>query len=446
LAKHTLVVLGLCLLVVTARAEDFSQARLANWHHWRGPLAIGTSPEADPPVTWNEKTNIKWKAPLPGRGSATSIVWGDRIFVLSAVQTDRVATPNELPQPDLRFEKKTSAPPKYYQFLVLCFDRVTGHLRWQRTAAERVPHEGHHPTHSYAAGSPTTDGRFLYVSFGSFGIYCYDLDGTLIWQRDLGRLNTRLGWGEAVTPVVYGDSLLLNWDQEADSALYCLDTKTGKTKWKADRQEKTSWNTPLIVEHKDRTQVVVNGTERIRGHNLSTGKVLWECGGMTVNAIPTPVSSDGVVYCMSGYKGSAACAISLDAVGDITDTAKVLWRHAKGTPYVPSPLLVGNRLYFTQANSAILTTLDIKSGKPLIDQERLPNQTSFYSSPVAAAGRIYLVDQQGTTLVLKQSDKLEVLARNQIDDHFDASPALAGRQLFLRGERFLYCIESGDGK
>ena len=167
---------------------------------------------------------------------------------------------------------------------------------------------------------------------------------------------------------------------------------------------------------------------------------------MTVNAIPSPVASDGVVYCMSGYRGSAACAISLDAVGDITDTAKVLWRHAKGTPYVPSPLLLGNRLYFTQANSAILTALDTKSGKPVIDQERLPNQTSFYSSPVAAAGRIYLVDQQGTTLVLKQGDKLEVLARNQIDDHFDASPALAGRQLFLRGERFLYCIESGEGK
>jgi outer membrane protein assembly factor BamB len=145
---------------------------------------------------------------------------------------------------------------------------------------------------------------------------------------------------------------------------------------------------------------------------------------------------------VSGYKGAAACAIPLDAIGDITDRGKVLWRHTKGTPYVPSPLLVGNRLYFTQANSALLTILDTKSGKPILDQERLPNQTNFYSSPVAAAGRIYFVDQQGTTLVLKQSDKLEILARNQLDDHFDATPALAGRQLFLRGEKFLYCIES----
>jgi outer membrane protein assembly factor BamB len=448
---------------MVGKADHFSEAALANWHHWRGPLANGTAPEADPPVQWDEKTNIRWKVPLPGRGSASPIVWGDRVFVLTAVKTDRVATAEELPEPDPGFEKKTKPPTNFYQFLVLCFDRATGKIRWQRTAAERVPHEGHHPTHSYAAGSPTTDGRFLYVSFGSFGIYCYDMEGTPIWQRDLGRLNTRLGWGEAVTPVVHGESLLLNWDQEADSALYCLDAKTGKTKWKADRNEKTSWNTPLVIEQDGRTpspfpssprgggqgeggrtQVIVNGTERIRSHDLATGKVLWECGGMTVNPIPSPVTSHGVVYCMSGYKGSAAFAISLDAAGDITDTARVLWRYNKGTPYVPSPLLVGDRLYFTEANSALLTVLDTKTGTAILDRERLPNQTSFYSSPVAASGRIYLIDQQGMTLVLKQSDKLEILGRNQLDDHFDATPALVGRQILLRGEKFLYCIQNSS--
>src|SRR5439155_2745230 len=165
------------------------------------------------------------------------------------------------------------------------------------------------------------------VSFGSFGTYCYDFDGKLQWQRALGRMHTRLGWGEAVTPVIRGDALLLNYDQEVDSALYCLDAKTGKTKWKADRNELTSWNTPLVVEHNGRTQVIVNGTERIRSHDLATGKVLWQCGGMTVNAIPSVVSAGVVVYCVSGYKGAAACAISLDAAGDITDTAKVLWRY-----------------------------------------------------------------------------------------------------------------------
>jgi outer membrane protein assembly factor BamB len=425
------------LLTGSARGDG-----LDNWPQWRGPLANGTSPKGDPPLTWDASTNIRWKAELPGRGSATPIVWGDQVFVATAIKTDRVADANDLPKTDPQFEKKTDAPRNYYQFVILSFDRKDGKPRWKHTANEQVPHEGHHPTHSYAAGSPTTDGKFLYVSFGSFGTYCYDLTGKLQWERrDLGRLNTRLGWGEAVTPVVHGDSLLLNWDQEAGSALICLDTKTGKTKWKTDRDEKTSWNTPLVVEHKGKGQVIVNGTTRIRSYDLESGKELWQCGGMTVNAIPSVVPGDGVVYCMSGYKGAAALAISLDASGDVTDSDKVLWHYGKGTPYVPSPVLAGGRLWFTQMNDNLLTTLDIKTGKPVLDRERLPSLKSLYASPLAAAGRIYIVDREGTTLVLKQGDKLEVLATNRLNDPVDASPVVVGKQLFLRGEKYLYCIE-----
>jgi outer membrane protein assembly factor BamB len=435
-----------CLLTATARGDDPARERLDNWHHWRGPLANGTAPKGDPPVRWDAKTNIKWKAELPGRGSATPIVWGDQVFVVTAVETDRTADAADLPKPDPKFPKNTKPPAKYYQFVVLSFDRETGKPRWRQTAAERVPHEGHHPTHSYAAGSPTTDGKSLYVSFGSFGIYCYDLAGKPQWQRDLGRLNTRLGWGEAVTPVIHRDNLLLNWDQEADSALYCLDARTGKTRWKVPRDEKTSWNTPLVVEHKGRCQVIVNATDRIRSYDLETGKELWRCGGMTVNAIPSAVSAGDVVYCMSGYKGASAVAISLDATGDLTagevaDSDKVLWRYRKGTPYVPSPLLAGDRLWFTEMNDPFLTTLDVKTGKPAIDHERLPRLKTLYASPVAAAGRVYIVDREGTTLVLKQGDKLEVLATNRLDDPIDASPVVVGKQLFLRGEKYLYCIE-----
>jgi outer membrane protein assembly factor BamB len=444
-AMKKIVVLTLCAWVfgAVAAAGELAGPPLDNWHQWRGPLANGTAPHADPPLTWDDKTHVQWKAPLPARsrGSATPIVWGDRVFVLTAIQTDRTIDASELPKVDPRFEKKTTAPTNYYRFVVLCFDRATGKLRWEQTATEQVPHEGHHPTHSYAAGSPTTDGRFLYASFGSRGIYCYDLDGNLQWQRDLGRMNTRLGWGEAVTPVLHGDALLLNWDQEAGSALYCLDPKTGKTKWKVDRDELTSWNTPLVVEHKGRTQVILNATKRIRSYDLATGQELWQCGGMTTNAIPSLVVQDGVVYAMSGYKGSAVAAISLDATGDVTDSDKVLWRYKEGTPYVPSPLLAGGRLYFTQGYEALLTSLDIKTGKPVLDRERLPEVDSFYASPVAAAGRIYLVARDGTTLVLKQGDKLEVLATNKLGDPIDASPVLVGKQLFLRGEKFLYCIE-----
>jgi outer membrane protein assembly factor BamB len=305
--------------------------------------------------------------------------------------------------------------------------------------AEEVPHEGHHPTHSYAAGSPTTDGRHVYASFASFATCCYDMEGKLVWKRDLGRMNTRLGWGEAVTPVVHSDTLILNRDQETSSCVLALNAKTGETRWKVDRDEATTWNTPLIVDHKGRTQVILNGTNRVRSYDLSTGELIWQCGGQTVNPIPSPVVRDGVVICMSGYQGAAALAIPLDASGDITGTNKVIWQVDRGTPYVPSPLLAGERIYFTQGNESILTCVDARTGKPIFQRERLPGLGTLYASPVGAKDRVYFVDRNGVAVVLRQSDKFEVLQTNRLDDHFDASPVVVGRQLFLRGKN-LYCI------
>lgn len=427
------------LFTLTARSAEFETAKLDNWHHWRGPLATGEAPKGNPPIKWDEKANIQWKAELKGKGSATPIVWGNRVFVVTAEPTGRKVEPVKRPKVDPKFEKKTDAPDEYYRFIVMCFDRVTGAKKWEKVAAEQVPHEGTHQTHSYAAGSPTTDGKLLYVSFGSFGIFCYDFDGNLKWHREIGRMNTRLGWGEAVTPVIHGKSLLLNWDQEADSKLVCLNAADGKTIWEAPRDEKTSWNTPLVVENKGTTQVIVNGTNRVRSYDIASGKSIWEVAGMTVNAIPSPLARDGIAYIVSGYRGAASVAVPLDAKGTVGDD-RVLWRYNKGTPYVPSPLLLRDRLWFTQANTQVLTVLNVKTGKPIIEGERLPSVTSFYGSPAAAAGRIYLVDQRGTALVLKDSDKVEVLATNRLPDAFDASPAIAGKQLFLRGEKYLWCI------
>jgi outer membrane protein assembly factor BamB len=432
----------LTLLASTAvcPADDIP-GRLDNWHHWRGPLANGTAPNADPPTTWDARTNVGWTAEVPGKGSATPIIWGDQVFVVTAVKTDRRGKPEDMPTVDPKFERKTEPPTDYHQFLVYSFDRTTGKLRWKHLAAEKVPHEGHHESHSYAAGSPTTDGQRLYVSFGSFGVYCYDLSGKPLWSRHLGHLVTRLGWGEAVTPVIHGDSLLLNWDQEADSKLLCLDAATGKTKWEAPRDEKTSWNTPLVVEHKGRTQVILNGTTRVRSYDLATGKPIWTCEGMTVNAIPSAVAADGVAYIVSGYRGAAGVAVSLDATGEVKPGSGLVWKYGKGTPYVPSPLLSNGRLWFTAGNTNLLTILDAKSGKPLLEQERLPAVRSFYASPVAAAGRVYFTSQDGTTLVFREGDKPELLTTNKLNDPIDASPALVGKQIFLRAHGRLYCIE-----
>lgn len=411
---------------------------MAYWPAWRGPLANGTAPEANPPIRWDASTNVRWKAPLEGRGSATPIVWADRVFLVSAIATDKSGHPPEIRN---ALDKRTQPPQVYYRFVVTGLDRNTGAVAWRHVAAEKVPHEGHHETHSYAAGSPATDGTHLVVSFGSFGVFCYDLAGHLKWQRELGLIQSRLGWGEAVTPVIHGDCVLLNWDGEAESSLFCLNLETGDIRWRTPRPEKSSWNTPLVVTNGGASQVIVNGTGRIRSYDLATGKELWQCGGMTANAIPSIVSANGVVYAMSGYRGTAARAIRIDGRGELSDSDKVLWKHNQGTPYVPSPLLLYGRLWFTQANNNMLTVLDAATGKPIIDRERLPGVTSFYASPAAGGGRIYFVDRAGTTVVLKAADRLEVLATNELDDPVDASPALVGKQLFLRGTKFLWCLE-----
>src|SRR5262249_45372485 len=250
---------------------------------------------------------------------------------------------------------------------------------------------------------------------------------------------TRYAWGEGSSPALADGLLVVNWDHEGQSFLTALDAETGQTRWRKERDEPTSWSTPLVVPHKGRKQVVVNATKRVRSYDLATGELLWECGGQTVNVIPAPVVADGVVHCLSGY-GAAGFALPLDARGDLTDSKQIRWHLSRGTPYVPSPLLVGGRLYFTQRNEPLLTCLDAATGRPLIDRERLPGLSSLYASPVAAAGRIYFLGRDGTTVVIKQADRLEVLATNRLGEPMDASPAVVGKEMFLRGGKSLYCL------
>ncbi len=431
-----------CLLLASAgtRASDFALQRQRNWHQWRGPSANGVAPHGDPPVRWSETTNIKWKAAIPGAGSSTPIVWQRRVFILTAIETDR--TVDSLPKPEAEPPGGylTTRPKNYYRFVVICFDRDTGRICWQRVADEALPHEGHHPSHGYASASPTTDGRYLYASFGSRGIYCYDLDGRLQWKRDLGDMVTRFGWGEGSSPVLHGNSLVVDWDHEGQSSLVVLDAETGKTRWKVDRDEVSGWATPLVIDHGSVTQVVVNAPRRVSSYDLATGKLIWECGGQTVNAIPSPVANGDVVICMSGFRGSAAYALPLDSTGDLTDGDRIVWHHDRSTPYVPSPLLYDDSLYFTRSNSAILTCLSAATGQPRWEDERLSDVSSFYGSPAGAAGRVYLVGRDGTTVVIKHQPQLEILAVNRLDDPIDASPAIVAGQMFLRGKKHLYCI------
>lgn len=441
MVRILLASLLLCSAPALGPTESADALRDKNWHQWRGPSASGVAPFGDPPVTWSPTSHIRWRVEIPGAGTATPIVWEDNVFILTAVETTRtLSPPPTFPAPPPG-SPQTTPPIAYYQFLVICLDRSTGQVRWQQVASEVVPHEGHHRDHGYASASPTTDGRHLYVSFGSRGIYCYDFSGNLQWKRDLGRMHTRYGYGEGTSPVVHGDCLVVNWDHEEDSRTYVLDARTGATRWQTARDEVTSWATPLVVEHQGVVQVITNATKRTRSYDLANGQLLWECGGQTVNAIPSPVAARDVVFCMSGFRGNAARALPLNARGDLTDSDRIVWRYDRDTPYVPSPLLYGDLLYFTKSNNAILSCLDARTGKAHVAAERLPGLSNIYASPVGAADRVYITGRDGTTLVIKDAPQLEVLATNRLDEPVDASPAIVDRQILVRGTRHLYCIE-----
>jgi outer membrane protein assembly factor BamB len=435
-----------------------------NWPEWRGPLQNGVAPSANPPTTWSETNNIKWKVKIPGGGLATPIIWDNLVFIQTAIPTGKKveAKPAEASEqpPAIRPEPGGEAPKKgpgggkgrggfgagpkpteVYQFAVVCLDRQTGKVLWQKVAREEVPHEGYRQGEgSFASSSGLTDGKHLYAYFGSHGLYCYDLDGKPLWEQDLGKMRMVMGFGEGSSPALYHDTLIVNRDNEDNSCIIALDKNTGKTLWKKPREEHTSWSTPLIIERDGKAQAVVTATGKIRSYDVASGEVLWECGGLTRNVIPCPVADASTVYCMSGFQGNALLAIRLGRTGDLTGSDAIAWTHNKSTPYVPSPLLYNGKLYFFAVNNGVLTCLDAKSGDPLFEAQKLEDLAGVYASPLGAAGRVYLPGRNGVTVVLKQSDKLELLATNRLDDKFDASPAAADKDLLLRGREYLYCI------
>ena len=458
------VLLSAAGLSAAEPAGDFDQY----WPHWRGPGDDGVAPHADPPVTWSESENIRWKVPIEGEGSASPIVWGDLVFVTSAVDTGEGIGEEDgseevaAPQPPRRPRPPGARGPggggggggrgrgggrprgrissNDWRFVVTALRRSDGETVWQRTANTERPHEGIHPTGTFASNSAVTDGESLFAYFGSRGIYAYDLEGNPKWKRDLGDMTKRLGFGEGSSPAVGGNALVIIWDHEGESFVVALDKETGDELWRTPRDEMTSWTTPLIVEEGGRAQVVTSATGKVRSYALDNGELLWESRGVTLNAIPAPVYEDGIVYLMSGFRGSALQAIRLaDAKGDVSGSKAVLWEYDQDTPYVPSPLLYNGDLYFTKSNNAILSVFDAASGKPHYTTQRIEGLTNLYASPVGAAGRVYITDRKGNTTVIKAGSSYEELAQNSLDDAFDASAAVVGGEIYLRGKN-LYCI------
>jgi outer membrane protein assembly factor BamB len=293
---------------------------------------------------------------------------------------------------------------------------------------------------TWASSSAITDGQRVYAFFESSGLYAYDLEGNLLWEKHLGEKKMFADVGESgSTPVLHGNRLVIAWDHQGTSFVTALDAVTGQELWRADRQEVDSWSTPLVVEHAGRAQVVTAGQRRIRSYDLQTGRLVWESEGLTMNPIPSPVAADGMVFAMSALQGSRLRAIRLaDAEGDITGSKAIVWTLERDTPYVPSPLLHDGLLYVLKDNAGILSVFEAKTGKPHYQVQRLAGIPEIYSSPVAAQNRVYVTGRDGTTLVIRHGGSFEVLARNSLDDGFDASAALVDDHMYLRGYRYLY--------
>ena len=395
-----------------------------DWPHWRGPNDDGMA-RGEAPLRWSDDEHIAWKAPVPGRGHSSPVVWGDRVFLTTAV-------PNGSASGRGLVEHK---------FTVLAYDRKTGKLLWEKVARTATPHELHHPQYgSFASNSPITDGKHLYAFFGSRGLYCYTLAGELVWQKDFARLNMFREFGEGAWTALDGDKLLVVLDQEGDSLLLALDKNSGRELWRTPRQGNTNWSGPYVTSHEGRKQVIVSASREVCAYDLETGKRIWSARGLGQNTIPAPVAWDGMVFVMSGFRNPNLMAIKLGREGDLTGTDAIVWQNQRGNSYTPSPVLHEGKLYML-TDSGMLSCLDAKTGKPYYQQERLPKPYNFKSSPVGANGKLYLASENEDVIVVRMGEKFEVLATNTLKDQmFIGTPAIVDGQIYLRGQNTLFAI------
>ena len=442
----------LCLLLalppLAANSAATTSAVEDHWPQWRGPFFNGMA-RGSAPTEWSDTKNVKWKVPIAGRGFSTPVVWGDKIFLTTAVPTGKLDDATAAAAAQRRTNPNGgTGEGQEHKFMVLCLDRKTGKTVWERVAKTAFPHDGYHRTYgSLASSSPITDGKFLYVSFGSRGIYCYDLDGKLIWEKDLGvKLRMRNQFGEGVAPMLAGNNLVVNFDQESGSFIVALDKRNGKELWRKTRDEISTWAVPLLVEHNGRKQLVTAGTNKVRAYDPENGKLIWETAGLGLNAIPAPVWQGDLVYVMTGHFNPKLMAIRLGKEGDLTGTDAIVWTQTRGTSYTPSPVLHENKFY-ALTDTGMLSCFDAATGKPFYHQQRLPQPENFKASLVGADGKLYLAGESGAVFVVKMGEKFEVLATNTLEDQFFvASPVVAEGELLLRSSTQLFCISDSKPK
>ena len=427
-------------------------AAILHWPQFRGPNASGRGDGAQLPDRWSaaDGTNIAWKIRIPGLAHSSPIVWGDRVFVTTAISS----RPDATFKPGLYGEPTASEDTTVHKWNVIALDKRTGKVLWERTAYEGVPKEKRHVKATYANATPATDARYVVAFFGSQGLYAYDLDGNLKWKRDLGRLDAGAydvpdyEWGTASSPVLYKDMVFVQADQQKDSFLMALRLSDGATVWKTSRDEMPSWATPTVYTAGARPELVTNSPKFIRGYDPETGQELWRLGRSSNITAPTPVFEKDLIVVMSGRRPNAPIfVLKAGAKGDITLPAgatsggPVVWTRENAGSYMPTPIVYEGRLYVLK-NQGILTCWDLATGAQVYEQ-RLPGVTSgFSASPVAADGKLYLSSEDGDVLVVRAGPKFELIATNPMGQPLMATPAISERLLLIRGERDLFAVGS----
>lgn len=423
-ASKLLVALAIWTLPAAAAGPDAK----GEWRQWRGPTNNGVA-EGDAPLNFSDTEKVKWRVKIPGKGHSTPLISGGTMYLTTSVESGTATESGSLSKHD---------------FLLLALDTKTGKEIWRRTAVSTSPHEGYHRRYgSFASNSPVTDGEVLIANFGSRGVYAYDLDGKLLWKKDLGKLYMRNAFGEGIAPVLHGDSLVIQNDHEGESYIVVLDKNSGKELWRAERDELSSWPQPIVVEYEGQKQLVTSAT-RVRSYDLESGDLIWEAGGLGGNAIPAVINVDNeMVIAMTGWRGANLLAIRLGGKGDITDdTDYIKWTNQRGNSYTASPVLHDGILYFL-TDRGMISAFDAVSGKVHYSQQRLPGTYSFKASPVAANGKLYLASEQGDVIVLRMGTSYEVLAVNNMgDEMFVSSPIIHDGNLYLRSQDDLFCISS----
>ena len=426
----TILLLSLCTTVMADIGPGY-------WPNWRGPECNGSTPYGNPPITWSDSENIKWKVGTIGQNTSTPIIWGDQLIYQTAIPTKALDASQVRPPGRKGMGKGVSA---HQKFDVICLNRQNGQLLWQTTVKEALPHQGHHKNHGFASFSPITDGKHIWASFGSRGLHCLDMNGEIIWSRDLVEHNIQNGFGEGGSIALVDNAIIAVCDHEGQSWIFAIDKDTSQTLWKKERQEISNWATPAVARAGGKTQIITNGTKLVRSYDLKNGDVIWQSGGQTKNAIPSPIIAFGNAYCTSGYSGSLMQAVNLNATGSVSETNGVSWQINKGTPYIPSPVLYKGKLYFCKSNRGEVSCFQAETGKMVYSEKSLDGIKSIYASPVAVADRIYFIDRKGTAVVINGSNQFEIIATNTLDDEFDASPVVVGDEIYLNGKKFLYCI------